>query len=56
MPPYHVAIIAAGTIRACGTMDELRRDAESGIEGLEQIFLRLTGENAARELVEVLNA
>ena len=50
-----VAIIAKGTIRACGTMDDLRRGAASGIEGLEQIFLRLTGENAARELVEVLN-
>src|SRR5687767_3531714 len=51
-----VAIIAHGTIRACGTMADLRRSAEAGTEGLEQIFLRLTGENAARELVEVLNA
>jgi ABC-2 type transport system ATP-binding protein len=51
-----VAIIAQGTIRACGTMAELRQSAEAGTEGLEQIFLRLTGENAARELVEVLNA
>jgi ABC-2 type transport system ATP-binding protein len=51
-----VAIIAHGTIRACGTMTDLRRSAEAGTEGLEQIFLRLTGENAARELVEVLNA
>src|SRR4051794_24782705 len=51
-----VAIIAKGTIRACGTMDELRRSADAGTQGLEQIFLRLTGENAARELVEVLDA
>src|SRR5213082_4156144 len=51
-----VAIIAKGTIRACGTMEELRRSAESGATGLEHIFLKLTGENAARELVEVLNA
>src|SRR5215207_8443118 len=51
-----VANIAHGTIRACGTMDDLRRSAQAGTEGLEQIFLRLTGENAARELVEVLNA
>ena len=51
-----VAIIAKGTIRACGTMDELRRSADEGTQGLEQIFLRLTGENAARELVEVLDA
>ena len=53
-----VAIIAKGTIRACGTMPELRAAAAStgDSEGLEQIFLRLTGENAARELVEVLDA
>jgi ABC-2 type transport system ATP-binding protein len=51
-----VAIIAKGTIRACGTMAELRQSAHAGTGGLEQIFLRLTGENAARELVEVLDA
>jgi len=37
-------------------MDDLRAGAEGGTVGLEQIFLRLTGENAARELVEVLDA
>ena len=51
-----IAIMQAGTIRACGTMDELRTNAESGSSGLEEIFLRLTGENAARALVEVLDA
>jgi hypothetical protein len=51
-----VAIIAKGTIRACGTMEELRARADSDTQGLEEIFLRLTGENAARELVEVLDA
>ncbi len=51
-----VAIIAKGRIRAAGTIPELRETAEHGAEGLEQIFLRLTGENAARELVEVLDA
>ena len=51
-----IAIIHDGKIRAAGTMDELRAGAESGTVGLEQIFLRLTGENAARELVEVLDA
>jgi len=51
-----IAIVQAGKIRACGTMAELRQNAEAGAEGLEQIFLKLTGENAARELVEVLNA
>jgi ABC-2 type transport system ATP-binding protein len=51
-----VAIIQGGKIRAAGTMDEMRAEAASGSEGLESIFLRLTGENAARELVDVLDA
>jgi ABC-2 type transport system ATP-binding protein len=51
-----IAIIQSGRIRACGTMDELRASAEAGTQGLEQIFLRLTGENAARVLVDVLDA
>jgi ABC-2 type transport system ATP-binding protein len=51
-----IAIIQAGRIRAAGTMAELRQGAEGGAEGLEEIFLKLTGENAARELIEVLNA
>ena len=51
-----IAIIQGGRIRASGTMAELRASAESGARGLEDIFLRLTGENAARELVEVLDA
>jgi ABC-2 type transport system ATP-binding protein len=51
-----IAIIQAGKIRACGTMDELRASAEAGTRGLEEIFLKLTGENAARELIEVLDA
>ena len=51
-----IGIIQGGKIRALGTMDELRANAERGTQGLEQIFLRLTGENAARELVDVLDA
>jgi ABC-2 type transport system ATP-binding protein len=51
-----IAIIQRGVMRACGTMDDLRASAESGVSGLEDIFLRLTGEGLARELVEVLNA
>ncbi len=51
-----IAIIRRGRIVAAGTMDELRRHAEHGAEGLEDIFLRLTGEIAARDLVEVLDA
>jgi ABC-2 type transport system ATP-binding protein len=51
-----VAIIHGGRIRAVGTVDELYASAESEAKGLEEVFLRLTGENAARELVEVLDA
>ena len=51
-----IGIIQRGVIRACGTMEELRRNATDGATGLEEIFLRLTGENAARGLVDVLDA
>jgi len=51
-----IGIIQGGVIRAYGTMQELRASAETGTMGLEDIFLRLTGENAARELVDVLDA
>ena len=51
-----IAIIHAGKIAACGTMDELRADAQHGGAGLEQIFLKLTGQNAARDLMDVLDA
>ena len=52
-----IGIIQGGKIRAEGTMDDLRRSAAGeGATGLEDIFLKLTGENAARELVDVLDA
>ena len=51
-----IGIIQGGTIRAFGTMEELRADASNAGKGLEEIFLRLTGDNAARELVNVLDA
>jgi len=53
-----VAIIQRGEIRAQGTLAELRAVAGSnGNEsGLEEIFLRLTGERATRELVDVLDS
>jgi ABC-2 type transport system ATP-binding protein len=51
-----LAIIVQGRIRAYGTMAELRKDLQGGERGLEEIFLRLTGENAARDLVDVLDA
>lgn len=49
-----IAIIAGGEIRVCGTMTELR--AASTERSLEEIFLRLTGERAARNLMDVLEA
>jgi ABC-2 type transport system ATP-binding protein len=51
-----IAIIVAGKIAAYGTMDELKSHAKHGGGGLEEVFLKLTGENAARDLVEVLDA
>ncbi len=51
-----IGIFQGGKIRALGTMDELRASSSSGEQGLEQIFLKLTGENAAREFVDVLDA
>ena len=51
-----IAIIHGGRIRAAGTRDELYASVEAGAKGLEELFLRLTGENAAREAVEVLDA
>jgi ABC-2 type transport system ATP-binding protein len=51
-----IAIIAGGKIAACGTMDELKADVSLGGTGLEQIFLKLTGQTAARDLMDVLDA
>ncbi len=51
-----IAIIQAGTIRAEGTMAELRSQSMDGTERLESIFLKLTGEEAQRQLVQVLDA
>jgi ABC-2 type transport system ATP-binding protein len=51
-----IAIIQGGTIRAEGTMAELRTQSEDGTERLEAIFLKLTGEEAQRHLMQVLDA
>ena len=51
-----IAIIQGGKIRAEGTMDELRTQSEDGTERLEAIFLKLTGEEAKRHLLQVLDA
>jgi ABC-2 type transport system ATP-binding protein len=49
-----IAIINGGSIVAWGTMAELRAGAKGG--DLEEIFLRLTGQQAARNLMDVLDA
>jgi ABC-2 type transport system ATP-binding protein len=51
-----IAIIQDGRIRAMGTMDELRAEAEAGAAGLEEVFLRLTGGEAVAELMASLKA
>ena len=51
-----IAIIQDGEIRAEGTMDDLRGEAQSGDVGLEEIFLKLTGGHEVRELLEVLGS
>ena len=50
-----VAIVQNGRVAALGTMDELRATSDADAS-LEQIFLRLTGERAARSAVQVLTA
>jgi ABC-2 type transport system ATP-binding protein len=49
-----IAILHAGRIRAMGTMAELRDEAAAGTAGLEEIFLKLTGSEGVKELVEAL--
>ena len=51
-----IGIIVNGRMHALGSMDELRNSATYGGSGLEEVFLRLTGENAARNLMDVLDA
>ena len=48
-----IAIIQNGNIVASGTMDELRQQTQEGLS-LEDLFLRLTGGEEAKELSAVL--
>jgi ABC-2 type transport system ATP-binding protein len=50
-----IGIMQRGELVACGTMHDLR-GATGDDEALEDIFLRLTGDDVARELVDVLDA
>jgi ABC-2 type transport system ATP-binding protein len=49
-----IGIIQHGKIVAHGTMAEIRRQHAAGEASLEELFLKLTGGHAVRELVEVL--
>ena len=49
-----IAIIQAGKIVAQGTMAELREQTAAGDASLEELFLKLTGGIATRELAAVL--
>ena len=51
-----IAIIQNGLIRAQGSMEDLRTEAEAGEAGLEEIFLKLTGGQEVQELLEVLES
>jgi len=51
-----IAIIQEGRIRAVGSMEQLRAEAEAGQAGLEEIFLRLTGGEEVADLVASLKA
>jgi ABC-2 type transport system ATP-binding protein len=49
-----IGIIRDGEMIACGTLDELRLQAASAGAGLEELFLRLTGEHQEHDLDAVL--
>ncbi|HKI95181.1 MAG TPA: ABC transporter ATP-binding protein [Gemmatimonadales bacterium] len=49
-----IAIIQQGKIVAGGTMKDLRQQTEAGDASLEELFLKLTGGAAARELAQIL--
>lgn len=51
-----IAIIHEGRIVASGTIDELRARTASGHARLEELFLRLTGGAAVRELANLLGS
>jgi ABC-2 type transport system ATP-binding protein len=49
-----IGIIQDGEIVACGSMDELREQTATGDASLEELFLKLTGGAAIRELTALL--
>ncbi len=51
---HRVGIIQKGRVIACGTLDEMRRKAENDHGDLEEIFLKLTGDNDMQSLIDSL--
>lgn len=49
-----IGIIQNGNIVACGSMEELREQTATGDASLEELFLKLTGGAAIRELAALL--
>jgi len=49
-----IAIMYEGRLLALGNMDELRQKAQLPGSNLEDIFLKLTGTGAVKEVVEAL--
>ncbi|MDH3456680.1 MAG: ABC transporter ATP-binding protein [Gemmatimonadota bacterium] len=49
-----IAIIQEGLIVAQGTIDELREQTAAGDASLEELFLKLTGGEAEKELAKIL--
>src|SRR5688572_32957978 len=49
-----IAILHGGRIRAMGTMADLRKEAATGDAHLEDIFLKLTGSEGVKEIVQAL--
>jgi ABC-2 type transport system ATP-binding protein len=49
-----IGIIQTGNIVACGSMEELQQQTAAGDVSLEELFLKLTGGEAVRELAAVL--
>lgn len=50
-----IGIMSRGELVACGTLEELRVGTSAAHAGLEEIFLRLTGEHVERDLDAVLS-
>ncbi len=51
---HRVGIIQKGRVIASGTLDEMRRKAENDHGDLEEIFLKLTGDNEMQSLIDSL--